>query len=147
MTGSAEGAILEMDLSGISTRKIARITSALSRIRIGKKVVRRIAKRLEEPQRAWRERQLEKAYSYLYLDATYLKINWGTSVTNLALLACVGVDEEGFRDVLAAEVAGGEKSAACALLLRGLLDRELKGGQVGHTATYASVDSWARCGV
>jgi putative transposase len=42
-------------------------------------------------------------------------------------LACVGVDEEGFREVLAVEVAGGEKSTAYASLLRGLLDRGLWG--------------------
>ncbi|MEJ7872316.1 MAG: transposase, partial [Rubrobacteraceae bacterium] len=36
------------------------------------------------------------------------------------LLACVGVDEEGFQEVLAVEVAGSEKGAAYASLLRGL---------------------------
>src|SRR3954454_6347810 len=113
MTGDVEEAILEMYLSGISTRKIAGITDALSRVRIGKDAVSRIAKRLEEEQRAWRERPLkEKHYPYLYLDATYLKARWGASVTNLALLACIGVDEEGFREVLAVEVAGSEKGAA-----------------------------------
>ena len=49
-------------------------------------------------------------------------------VTSMALLACVGVDEEGFREVLAVEVAGSEKGAAYASLLGGLLDRGLKGG-------------------
>ena len=98
-----------MYLSEISTRKIAGITDALSRVRIGKDAVSRIAARLEEQQRAWRERPLkEKDYPYFYLDATYLKVNWGGSVVGMALLACVGVDEEGFREVLAAEVAGGE---------------------------------------
>jgi putative transposase len=155
MTGSVEEAILEMYLSGVSTRKIAGITEALSRVRIGKDVVSRIAKRLEEQQRAWRERRLEKAYPYLYLDATYLKVNWGTSVTNLALLACVGVDEEGFREVLAVEVAGGEKSAAYASLLRGLLDRGLKGVRLvisdDHEGIKAAVSGelpgveWQRC--
>jgi transposase-like protein len=127
MTGDVEEAILEMYLSGISTRKIAGITDALSRVRIGKDVVSRIASRLEEQQRSWRQRPLEKRYPYLYLDATYLKVNWGTSVTSMALLTCVGVDEEGFREVLAVEVAGTEKGAAYASLLRGLIDRGLKG--------------------
>jgi len=45
----------------------------------------------------------------------------------MALLACVGVDEEGFRKVLAIEVASSEKGAAYASLLRGLLDRGLCG--------------------
>src|SRR3954451_8929374 len=155
MTGNVEEAILEMYLSGVSTRKIAGITDALSRVRIGKDAVSRIAKRLEEQQRPWRERRLQKAYPYLYLDATYLKVNWGTSVTNLALLACVGVDEEGFREVLAVEVAGGEKSAAYASLLRGLLDRGLKGVRLvisdDHEGIKAAVSGelpgveWQRC--
>lgn len=129
MTGDVEEAVLEMYLSGISVRKIAGVTEALSRGKVGKDAVSRIAGRLEEQQqRTWRERSLkEKSYPYLYLDATYLKVRWGASVTSMALLACVGVDEEGFREVLAVEVAGTEKAAAYASLLRGLLDRGLKG--------------------
>ncbi len=42
-------------------------------------------------------------------------------------MACVGVGEEGFREVLAVEVAGSEKGAAYASLLRGLIDRGLSG--------------------
>jgi transposase-like protein len=128
MTGDVEEAVLEMYLSGISVRKIAGVTDALSRVRIGKDAVSRIASRLEEEQKAWRERPLEeKAYPYLYLDATYLKVRWGASVTNLALLACVGVDEGGFREVLTVEVASSEKGAAYTSLVRGLIDRGLRG--------------------
>jgi transposase-like protein len=109
VTGNVEAAILEMYLSGISTHKIAGVTAALSKVRIGKHVVSRIAGRLGEQQRAWRERPLkEKAYLYPYLDATYLKVNWGGNVTDLALLAAPGVNEDGFREVLAVKVAGGE---------------------------------------
>ena len=85
MTGDVEEAILEMYLSGISVRKIAGLTEALSKVRIGKEdAVSRIASRLEEQQSAWRERSLgEKEYPYLYLDATYLKVRWGASVTRV----------------------------------------------------------------
>jgi putative transposase len=156
LTGNVEEAILEMYLSGISTRKIAGITEALSRVKVGKDAVSRISKRLEEEQRAWRERPLkERAYPYLYLDATYLKVNWGASVTNLALLAAVGVDEEGFREVLAVEIAAGEKSAAYSSLLRGLLDRGLSGVRLvvsdDHEGIKAAVAGelagveWQRC--
>jgi transposase-like protein len=102
MTGDVEEAVLEMYLSGISVRKIAGVTEALSKVKVGKDAVSRIASRLQEEQKEWRERPLEeKEYPYLYLDATYLKVRWGASVTSMALLACVGVDEEGFREVLA----------------------------------------------
>jgi putative transposase len=155
-TGDVEEAILEMYLSGISTRKIAGVTDSLSRVKIGKDAVSRIASRLEEEQKAWRNRPLvEKAYPYLYLDATYLKVRWGASVTSMALLACVGVDEEGFREVLAVEVAGSEKSAAYTSLLRGLLDRGLSGVRLvisdDHEGIKAAVfgelpgAGWQRC--
>jgi len=105
MTGDVEEAVLEMYLSGISVRKIAGVTDALSKVRVGKDAVSRIAARLEAQQKEWRGRSLEgKTYPYLYLDATYLKVRWGASVTSMALLACVGVDEEGFREVF---IGGG----------------------------------------
>ena len=156
MTGDVEEAILEMYLSGISVRKIAGVTEALSKVKVGKDAVSRIASRLEEGQKEWRERPLEeKEYPYLYLDATYLKVRWGSSVTSMALLACVGVDEEGFREVLAVEVAGSEKGAAYASLLRGLLDRGLRGVRLvvsdDHEGIKAAVAGelprvgWQRC--
>jgi putative transposase len=128
LTGDVEEAILEMYLSGISVRKIARVTDALSKVRIGKDAVSRIASRLEEQQKEWREHSLEvKKYPYLYLDVTYLKVRWEARVTSMALLAAVGVDEEAFREVLGMEVAGSEKRAAYISLLRGLIDRGLSG--------------------
>ncbi len=60
----------------------------MSRVKVGKDAVSRIARRLEEEQREWRERSLEeKGYPYLWLDATYLKVRWGASVTSMALVA------------------------------------------------------------
>jgi transposase-like protein len=156
MTGDVEEAILEMYLSGISVRKIAGVTEALSCVKVGKDAVSRIARRLEEQQREWRERSLEeKSYPYLYLDATYLKVRWGARVRSMALLVCVGVDEEGFREVLAVEVAGTEKGAAYASLLRGLIDRDLSGVRLvvsdDHEGIKAAVagelpgTEWQRC--
>jgi putative transposase len=158
MTGDVEEAVLEMYLSGISVRKIAGVTDALSKVRVGKDAVSRIASRLEQQQKEWRERSLEgKAYPYLYLDATYLKVRWGASVTTMALLVCVGVDEEGFREVLAVEVAGSEKGTAYASLLRGLIDRGLRGVRLvisdDHEGIKAAVSGelpgaqWQRCAV
>ena len=156
MTGDVEEAVLEMYLSGISVRKIAGVTESLSRVKVGKDAVSRIASRLEEQQKEWRELALgEKCYPYLYLDATYLKVRWGARVTSMALLACVGVDEEGMRGVLAVEVAGSEKGAAYASLLRGLIDRGLKGVRLvvsdDHEGIKAAVSGelpgaqWQRC--
>jgi transposase-like protein len=51
LTGNVEEAVLETYLSGISTRKIAKITEAVSRVKAGKDAVSRTSKRLEGEQR------------------------------------------------------------------------------------------------
>lgn len=90
----------------------------------------RISRRLQEQQRQWRERSLEeKEYPYLSLPgyATYLKLRWGASLTSMALLACVGVDEEGS---LGGSLGSGgcrlgERSSLRFTALRALLERGL----------------------
>jgi putative transposase len=110
----------------------------------------------QKARRERRERSLEeKGYPYLYLDATYLKVRWSARVTTMALLVCVGVDEEGFGEVLAVEVAGSEKDVAYASLLRGLVDRGLRGVRLvvsdDHEGIKAAVAGelpgveWQRC--
>jgi putative transposase len=71
-------------------------------------------------------------------------------------LACIGVEEEDFRKILAVEVAGPEKGAACTSLLRKLLDRSLRGVRLvvsdDHERIKAAVSGklpevdWQRCG-
>ena len=73
----------------------------------------------------------------------------------MALLAYLGVDEEGFREVLAVEVGGSEKGGAYASLLRGLLERGLKGVRLlvsdAHEGIKAAISGelpgagWQRC--
>ena len=154
-TGEVEDAILEMWLQGISQRKIAEVTQKLGAVRIGKDAVSRIAGRLDSELSAFRTRRLEQAYPYLYLDATYLKVNWGSHVGDLALLVVIGINERGFREVLAVESAAGEKKEAYRNLLKGLLDRGLSGVQLvisdDHESIKAAVQielpsaRWQRC--
>ncbi len=155
LTGSVEEAVLEMYLQGVSTRKVAAVTEALSGKRVGKDAVSRITQRLEERVQSWKERPLEEEYPYLYLDATYLKANWGGKVVSVALLVAVGVTKGGYRELLAVEAAVEEKAVAYQGLLRGLLDRGLRGVRLvisdDHEGIKAAVGAelprarWQRC--
>src|SRR5215207_8460356 len=72
-----------------------------------------------------------------YLDATtYLKVRWGASVSSLALLACAGVDEEGFREVLAVEEVAGYVGQQWSLN-QGKHDRRQPAGGPGHVRPQA----------
>lgn len=155
LTGSVEEAVLEMYLQGVSTRKVAAITEALSGKRVGKDAVSRITARLEEQVQAWRERPLTEEYPYLFLDATYLKANWGGHVVSVALLVAVGVNRHGYRELLAVEAAPEEQAVAWQGLLRGLVDRGLRGVKLvisdDHEGIKAAVATelpgvaWQRC--
>lgn len=154
-TGEVEDAVLEMWLQGISQRKIAEVTHKLGAVRIGKDAVSRIAGRLEVELSAFRSRRLETRYPYLYLDATYLKVHWGSHVGDLALLVAIGVNEQGFREVLAVESAAGEKKESYRNFLKGLLERGLTGVQLVISDDHESIKSavsvelpsarWQRC--
>lgn len=127
MTGSLEEAVLEMYLQGVSTRKVEQITGKLSGLKVSKDATSRIASRLEEALSEWRARRLDEAYPYLYLDATYLKVNWAGAVRSMALLVAVGVSAQGYREVLAVEAAPGERSEGYRSFLKGLAERGLRG--------------------
>jgi putative transposase len=124
-------------------------------VRVGKDAVSRIAARLDDDLKQWRARPLTLAYVYLYMDAVYLKVNWSGSVTDLALLVAIGVNEQGFREVLAVEAAGAERKEAYRNLLKGLIDRGLRGVQLVISDDHESIKqavkielagaSWQRC--
>ena len=155
MTGEVEDAVLEMYLQGVSTRKVEAIVGELSKVKIGKDSVSRIASRLEEELNYWRSRPLERRYPYLWLDGSFFKVNWGGRVVDLALLVAVGVNEEGYREVLAVEPAGGEKKEAWRNVLKGLLERGLKGVRLVISDDHESIRQavraelpgtlWQRC--
>lgn len=64
MTGSVEEAVLEMYLQGVSTRKVAAVTEALSNVHVGKDTVSRIAERLSQELTTWRSRRLDLIPTY-----------------------------------------------------------------------------------
>jgi transposase-like protein len=122
---------------------------------VGKDTVSRITARLQAEVQSWRERTLSDEYPYLYLDATYLKANWGGKVISVALLVAVGVNSQGYRELLVVEAGTGERAAAWQGLLRGLVDRGLKGvvlvvsdsheGIKAAVKTELSGSAWQRC--
>ena len=155
LTGSLEEAVLEMYLQGVSTRKVEQITGKLSGVKISKDAVSRIAGRLDESLSEWRSRRFDRSYPYLYLDATYLKATWAGAVRNVALLVAVGVSDDGYREVLAVEVAPGERTDGYRAFLQGLVERGLRGVRLvtsdDHEAIKTAVKvelpsaAWQRC--
>ena len=127
----------------------------LSRVKVSKDAVSRIAKRLNDEVTRWRERPIKHSFPYLILDACYLKVRWGDWVGDLALLVALGISEDGYREVLAVESAAGERKEAYREMLKALLERGLGGVQLvvsdDHEAIKFAVAAelpdarWQRC--
>jgi putative transposase len=97
---SVEEALMEMYLAGVSVRRVEDITEALWGTRVSPSVVSDLNQKMYERIEVWRNRKIEGRYPYVYLDGISLKRTWGGEVRNVAILVAIGVDGDGFRDIL-----------------------------------------------
>ena len=66
-------------------------------------------------------------HPYAFLDGLWLKRSWGGEVRNVSLLVAIGVNEEGFREVLGVAEGSKEDKASWTAFLRHLKERGLQG--------------------
>ena len=78
----------------------------------------------------WRNRKIDNSYPYIYLDGICLKRSWGGEVRNVSILVAVGVDGDGFREILGICEGAKEDQQSWSEFLRHLKERGLKGVQL-----------------
>jgi putative transposase len=122
-------ALMEMYVEGVSTRKVKDITEELCGTSFSKSLISSLAGRLDAELAAWRSRPPEAAgYPYLFVDARYEKVRVGGRVVSQGVLVVSAVREpDGFREILAVEVADTESEATYQDLFRSLKARGLRG--------------------
>jgi putative transposase len=121
-------ALMEMYVQGVSTRKVKEITEELCGTSFSKSLVSSLAGKLDAELAAWRDRPLTaKAYPYLFVDARYEKVRVGRRVVSQGVLVVFAVREDGFREILAVEVADTESEATYQELFRSLKAQGLSG--------------------
>jgi transposase-like protein len=147
-------ALAEMYVSGVSTRKVARVTEQLCGFEVSSTEVSRCAEALDDELGAWRERPLG-AYPYVVLDARYEKMRQGGTVVDCAVLLAMGVDTQGKRELLGVSVALSEAEVHWRTFLAALASRGLHGVRLfvsdnhaglkaARAAVFPSV-AWQRC--
>jgi putative transposase len=121
-------ALMEMYVEGVSTRKVKEVTEALCGASFSKSLVSSLAGSLDAELRVWRSRRLEaKAYPYLFVDARYEKARVNGRVVSQGVLVVSAVREDGFREILAVEIADTESEATYQEHFRSLKRRGLSG--------------------
>lgn len=152
---SVEEALIEMYLAGVSVRRVEDITEALWGTRVSPSTVSELNQKIYTHIEAWRNRRLEGAHPYVYLDGIWLKRSWGGEVRNIAVLVAVGVRADGFREILGVCEGAKEDTESWRGLLRHLKERGLKGvrlvisdkclGLVEALAEFYPEAAWQRC--
>ena len=101
-------ALQEAYVTGVSTRKISRITEKLCGTEFSKDQVSRMAQALDDELDRWRQRRFDKRYPYLVIDARYEHVRDDGHVMSEGVLTVEGVNEKGYRQVIGVSVAPGE---------------------------------------
>lgn len=154
---SVEEALVEMYLAGVSTRRVEDITEALWGTRVSSSTVSELNKKIYGQIEAWRQRPIEGAHPYVFVDGIWLKRCWGGEVRNLAVLVAVGVNAQGYREVLGVMEGAKEDKDSWTAFLRYLKGRGLRDvclfvsdkclGLVESLAEFYPEASWQRCAV
>jgi len=122
-----EEALVEMYLAGVSVRRVEDITEALWGTRVSPSTVSELNQKISAKIETWCNGPIEGNRLYVFLDSLWLKRSWGGEVRNVSLLVAIGVNEEGFREVLAVAEGSKEDQASWTAFLRHLKERGLKG--------------------
>jgi putative transposase len=149
------GALAEMYVQGVSTRKVKAVTEALCGHEFSASSISQINKTLDEALTAFARRRLSEPYPYLILDARYERVREGGVITSQAVLIAVAVDGEGRRQVLAVELANRESRSSWRDFLLELKQRGLHGVEFvvsdDHPGLKAAIRevlaeaAWQRC--
>lgn len=143
-------------LRGVSTRRVDKGVQTMGIEGISKSQVSRMAAELDEMVAEFRNRPLDSGpYTYVWADALTQKVREGGRIVNVAVVIAVGVNADGHREVLGADLTGTEDGAGWLALLRSLVARGLSGtalvisdaheGLVGAIEATLPGASWQRC--
>jgi len=149
-------ALMEMVVNGVSTRKIEEITYELCGTEFSKSTISELCKNLDPIVTAWNSRSLrEKSYPFIIVDAMVIKVREDGRVRQRGVLIAVGINEEGYREVLGLMVGDSESEESWSEYFSWLKQRGLHGvdiivsdhhkGLIKAIRQYFQGATWQRC--
>ena len=149
------GALVEMYVQGVSTRKIKAITEELCGHEFSASAVSDLNVKLDGELERFARRALEVEFPYLILDARYERVREDGVIRSRAVLVAIGIDWEGRRQILAVEIANRESATSWRELLLSLKQRGLSGVRLAVSDDHAGLKRalaevlpeacWQRC--
>jgi putative transposase len=118
----AEG-LTQMFVSGTSTHKVGEVAHTRMGVTPSGSRVSRLNHTLTDQFEAWRCRPLSGDFRVLYLDGIYLEVRHGDQVDPTIILAAMGVDLEGTKEILAIRACAQESQDGWLCVLQDLRTR------------------------
>ena len=119
-------AIAEMFVGGVSTGRVGEVVETLIGVKPSPSTVSRVHHQLQAEFEVWKKRALEATYVYAFADGTYFSVIYAGEGCKMPILAIIGINLEGQREVLAFSVGDRENQAAWEELLEDLKRRGVK---------------------
>ena len=137
-------AIGEMFVKGVSTRQVGQVVKSLTGNQPSASTVSRVFHTLDDEFEQWKKRKLDERYAYIFADGTYFTVIYDGEGCKMPILALIGVDVEGKKDVLAFSVGERENQDAWEELLNDLKLRGVKQVELwisdGNLATINAIE-------
>ena len=123
---SVEEALIEMYLAGVSVRRVE-VTDGSWGSKVSPGTISNLNKKAYEHIEEWSSRTLTEENPYVYVDGVYLKRSWGGEIQNVTILVAIGVNNEGYREILGAAESMKEGHESWRNFFVWLKERGLKG--------------------
>jgi putative transposase len=119
-------AMLQMFVGGVSTQQVGGVIKAVTGNRPSASTVSRVFHTLEAEYEAWKTRPLAAHYQYVFADGTYFTVIYEEKGIKMAVLAVVGINLAGEREVLGFTTGDRENQQAWADLLEQFKQRGIQ---------------------
>lgn len=150
--------MVEMYVSGVSTRKVSRIVEELCGKSVSKSFVSSLTTQLDPLVAKWQNRSLsDTKHPFLMVDVVYIKVRENHRVLSKSCHIAVGITEEGNREIIGFMIQNGESEQTWSTFFDYLKNRGLSGAELvisdAHTGLVAAIRksfaglSWQRCQV
>lgn len=117
--GWLEEAVIHMYKAGMGTRDVAKFIESMFGSQYSPTTVSNITRTVLEDIEEWQNRPLDSRYSVIYLDGLYVKLKRQTVDSEVIYLA-MGINEQGYRQILGFYVGGQESANGWRDVLRDL---------------------------
>jgi putative transposase len=121
-----EDKVIALYARGMSTRDIHDQVKDIYGIEVSAEMVSKITEKIVPEIKEWQSRPLETVYPFVFMDAIHYKIRDNGQIVNKAAYVVLGINMEGFKDVLGIWIGENETSKFWLGVLNELKNRNVQ---------------------